>query len=192
MGRPKFFLPFGPEPMGVRVVRLIRQAVDTIVLVAGADQELPEFPWDVTIVRDRYPDRGPMEGMAVGMRAIAGRAEAAFISGCDVPLIRPDFIRRMFELSAGHDIAVPFVGGFYEPLAAVYRTSLLPRIEAELTPEGVPPLVLYDQVRTRKVTADELADIDPKLASLANVNDPAGYRETLSLAGLGQPRTELA
>ena len=44
--------------------------------------------------RDRLPDRGPLEGIAAGLRALGKRVEAAYVTGCDVPLLVPGFVRR--------------------------------------------------------------------------------------------------
>jgi molybdopterin-guanine dinucleotide biosynthesis protein A len=92
MGRPKVMLPFGPETMLQRVVRLLGQAVDVTVVVATAGQELPELPSAVVLARDRRPDRGPLEGLAAGLGALGDRAELAFLCGCDVPLLVPAMV----------------------------------------------------------------------------------------------------
>ena len=61
MGLPKLSLPFGPELMLPRVVRLVRAglglAATPIVVVAAPDQELPPLPVDVRVVRDRREGR---------------------------------------------------------------------------------------------------------------------------------------
>ena len=45
MGRPKAWLPFGPdEVMLQRVVRLVREVVGPVVVVAAPEQELPMLP----------------------------------------------------------------------------------------------------------------------------------------------------
>jgi len=188
MGRPKAMLPFGPERMLQRVVRLVGEAVEPVVVVAAAAQELPELPPGVEVLRDRRPDRGPLEGMAVGLRALAGRVEAAFVTACDVPLLVPALVRRVVELAEGYDAAVPHAGGRYHPLAAVYRTSVLEAIEALLRADRLRPAWLLDRVRTRRITADELQDVDPGLVSLANLNGPADY--LAALAGSGFPPPE--
>jgi molybdopterin-guanine dinucleotide biosynthesis protein A len=101
-----------------------------------------------------------------------------------VPLLVPALVGRLVELSAGYQVAVPHVNGFDEPLAAVYRTSVLPQVESLLAAGRLRPAFLFERVRTRRVTAEELADVDPDLASLANVNTPADYRAALARAGL--------
>ena len=183
MGRPKETLPFGPELMLQRVVRLVAEAVRPVVVVAADSQELPDLPPEICVVRDRRPDRGPLEGLAAGLRAIGDRAEAVFVTACDVPLLEPDFIRRVVELSSGYDAAVPHVGEFDEPLSAVYRTSVLPHMETLLAADRLRPAFLFDRVRTRRIAAEELVDVDPDLQSLANLNTPDDYRAALAKAG---------
>jgi len=184
MGRAKAALPIGCETMLARVVRLLREAIEPVVVVAGAGQDLPELPRAVRMVHDREPNRGPLEGIAAGLLALDDEADAAFVTGCDVPLLVPEFVRRVVELSAGYDVAVPHVAGFDEPLAAVYRTSVLAEIESLLAAGRLRPAFLFDRVGTRRITAEELADVDPELRSLDNVNSPADYHAALQRAGV--------
>src|SRR6187401_3304171 len=85
MGRPKAWLPFAGELMLPRVVRLLREAVDPVVVVAAPEQELPPLPGHVAIVRDAEKGRGPLQGIAAGLAALQGKVDAAFVSSCDVP-----------------------------------------------------------------------------------------------------------
>jgi len=190
MGPSKLALPFGPELMLPRVVRLVGEAVGPVVVVGAAGQELPQLPPAVRVVRDRQPGRGPLEGLAVGLRAIGEVAEAAFLTACDVPLLVPEFVRRVIELSVGYEVAVPRVAGYDEPLSAVYRSSVLPHVEALLDADRLRPAYLFDKVRTRRIAAEELTDVDPKLRSLTNLNSPADYRAALKQAGFSVATAE--
>lgn len=185
MGSSKAMLPFGPERMLQRVVRLVGEAVprENIVVVAAEGQELPPLPSEITVTRDRQPHRGPLEGLACGFAALAEKADAAYATSCDVPLIVPAFIQRMFELLTGHDIAVPKEEEFHHPLAAVYRLGILPQVEQLLAADRLRPVFLFDQCRTREVAVDDLRIADPKLQSLQNVNQPTDYVSALQAAG---------
>jgi molybdopterin-guanine dinucleotide biosynthesis protein A len=187
MGRPKATLPFGPELMLQRVARLLGEAVEPIVVVAAAGQELPELPEGIHRVRDRHPDRGPLEGLAAGLGAIVGRAEAAFVTACDVPLLKPAFIGRLIGLFEGYEAAVPHVGGFDEPLSAVYGIEVLSHVEALLAQDRLRPAFLFDRIRTRRIAAEELTPVDPDLESLDNVNTPQQYLAALAKAGFSPP-----
>src|SRR5262249_12531540 len=93
MGRPKSGLPFAGELMLPRVVRLLSAAVSPLVVVAAPDQDVPPLPVDAVIVRDEEKGRGPLQGLAAGLAALRGRAEAAYLSSCDVPFLQPAFVR---------------------------------------------------------------------------------------------------
>ena len=89
MGKPKAWLPIAGESMLPRVVRLLSEAVSPIVVVAAPEQELPPLPGEVRVVRDEEKGRGPLQGLAAGLAALQGHAEAAYASSCDVPFLRP-------------------------------------------------------------------------------------------------------
>src|ERR671936_2243425 len=124
MGRPKAWLPFAGEIMLPRVVRLLGEAVRPVVVVAAPDQEVPPLPPEVAVVRDEEKGRGPLQGLAAGLAALEGRADAAYLSSCDVPFLRPAFVRRLIDLLGAHAICVPRVGAHHHPLAAVYRLNV--------------------------------------------------------------------
>ena len=184
MGVPKLSLPFGPELMLQRVVRLLSTVVDPIVVVAAPGQELPPLDPTVIVVRDRREARGPLEGLAAGLAALPGSADAAYATSCDVPLLVPGFVQRMIELLGDHEIAVPHTGGFHHPLAAVYRRNVMEHVERLLAADQLRPAYLFDAVKTRRVSEGELRPVDPELTTLENLNRPEDYLQALVKAGI--------
>ena len=187
MGLPKLALPFGPEVMLQRIVRLLREACTSVVVVAAPGQELPKSPDDLIVTRDKREGRGPLEGLSAGLAALPEDVEAAYATSCDVPLLVPAFVRRMFELLGDHAAAVPVSGGFQHPLAAVYRPSVLEPIDRLLAADRLRPAFLFESVATRRVTEAELRDVDPELNTLKNLNQPADYLAALAQAGFAAP-----
>jgi len=188
MGTPKAWLQFGDETMLARVVRLLGDVCAPIVVVrSNAEQALPALPQEVIFTEDRQPGRGPLEGLAAGLRALPPETEAAFVTTCDAPLIKPAFIERLFELLGDHSAAVPVTEGFVHPLSAVYRTSILDLVEELLASDRQRPSLLIDCVASRRVEPAELVDVDPQLDSLKNLNHPAEYLAALALAGFRAP-----
>jgi molybdenum cofactor guanylyltransferase len=187
MGVPKATLPFGPETMLQRVVRLLATAVSPVVVVAARDQSLPELPDDVRITHDEREQRGPLEGLRAGLKALPDSVDAAYITSCDVPMLEPKFVTRMIELLGDHDIAVMEIDGFPHPLSAVYRRDTLPHVEALLEKDKLRPVFLFDAVRTRRVLPEEMLSADPQLRTLRNLNTREDYLAALSEAGY-QPR----
>jgi molybdenum cofactor guanylyltransferase len=191
MGRPKAWLPFGPERMLQRVVRRVGRAVGPIVVVAAPGQELPELAAGVALVRDPIPDRGPLQGLAAGLAALPDAVELAYATATDVPFLEPAWIGRLADLIGEDDIAIPFVAGYHHPLAALYRrATVLPAVGSLLVADRLRPASLLEAVRARVVPAEDLAVVDPGLRTLRNLNTPEEYREALIEAGLARDGTE--
>lgn len=179
MGRPKAWLPFGGESMLQRVVRVLREVVDPVVVVAAPGQDVPPLPPDVQIVRDEVEGKGPLAGLVAGLTALQGRVGAAYLSSCDVPFLKPEFVRRVLTLLGDALIAVPKVGGFHHPLAAAYRTDILAEVRKLLTAGRLRPVFLFGAVPTRVIEPPELTDVDPAFDSLRNLNTPDDYQAAL-------------
>jgi len=184
MGVAKATLPFGPETMLQRVVRLLSAMVSPIVAVAAQEQVLPALPAEVIVTRDERDARGPLEGLRAGLKALPPSVEAAYVTSCDVPLLVPGFVERMLALLEGHDIAVMEIDGFPHPLSAVYRRAVLPQVESLLAQDRLRPVFLFEAMRTRRVTPAEMRDVDPDLRTLRNLNTREDYEAALSDAGL--------
>lgn len=177
MGQPKALLPVGSEVMLQRVVRTLSQVVSPIVVVAAADQELP--PVNARIARDPVEYRGPLAGLAVGLREQRDEVDAVYLSACDVPLLTPQFVSAMIAQLGDAQIAVPKESRFHHPLAAVYRTSVLPAVEDLLAADQLRPVFLFERCKTREVSCEELRAVDPDLDSLTNTNTPEEYARVL-------------
>lgn len=183
MGRPKAWLPFGPEVMLQRVVRILSTVVSPIVVVAARGQELPAVPSDVLIARDEDEALGPLAGLAAGLTALAGRVEAAYASSCDVPLLETAFVARVIAALEDYDLVIPRDGTYHHPLAAVYRARLEPAIRELIADNRLRPVYLIVRSRAREIDVSELRDVDPQLQSLRNINTRADYEAALRDAG---------
>ncbi len=185
MGRPKAWLRFGPELLLQRVVRLLATVSDPIVVVAAPGQDLPEVAREVTILRDAVAGRGPLQGLATGLASLPAASTLVYATATDVPFLEPRWITRLIEMSDDHDLVIPFVGGYYHPLAALYRKSaVLPAIEALLREDRLRPVFLIEAVNTRVVGEAELRSVDPEMGTLRNLNFPEDYDQALRDAGL--------
>jgi molybdopterin-guanine dinucleotide biosynthesis protein A len=179
MGRPKAWLPFGDEVMLQRVVRIVGGVVGPVVVVAAPEQEVPPLPADVAVVRDEEKGRGPLQGLVAGLEALRERADAAYLSSCDVPFLRPAFVRRLIDLLGDHAVCVPHVGDFHHPLAAVYRVGVVEVVRRLLAAQRMRPVFLFDEVPTRVAEAEELRLVDPTFETLRNLNTPEDYEIAL-------------
>jgi molybdenum cofactor guanylyltransferase len=183
MGTSKAMLPFGPETMLQRVVRLLSEVVSPIVVVAAIDQDLPQLPSSVIVTRDENEGLGPLEGLRAGLKALPNTVDAAYVTSCDVPLLETGFVRQMIDLASDYDIAVMEIDGFTHPLSAVYRRATLPSVDDLLANNRLRPVFLFDAAKTRRVKPEEMTS-DPGLRTLRNLNTREDYERALVEAGL--------
>ena len=183
MGTPKAALEWHGSTLLRRVTGIVARATGgPAVVVRAPGQELPPLPASVEVTEDEREGRGPLQGLAAGLAALDGRAEVAFVSSTDAPLLHPAFVRLVVgALDGEHDVALPLAAGFPHPLAAAYRTTLLPAVEQLIAADRMRPAFLFEGCRVRRLDeAALLADpavaaFDPALDSVLNLNEPADY-----------------
>jgi molybdenum cofactor guanylyltransferase len=184
MGSAKAALEWHGSTLLYRAAAVLMRSVDgPLIVVAAPGQELPELPTGVTVVEDPVEGLGPMQGLVVGLTAVEGRAEAAFVCSTDLPFLHPAFVRRVLRgLDDGADVALPVARGFRQPLAAAYRAELAGLV-ADLLREGNRrPGMLFEhctvaQLDDAALLADTaLSRYDPDLESVLNINTPDDYR----------------
>jgi molybdenum cofactor guanylyltransferase len=186
MGQSKAWLDFDGEPLLLRALGRLAHAVGPRVVVAAPQQKLPELPDDVELLRDPVQGQGPLQGIAVGLAALASRARFAFVTSTDAPFLAPAYVRRMRALVEGHDIVVLRDSGHHHPLSAVYATRVGAEARALLDADQRRPFFLFERCRTRFVERDELLEddelraADPELWTLRNLNTPDDYAQALA------------
>ncbi len=190
MGFDKALLDRRGIPLVSYVSSVVSEAVDgPVVVVRSAGSTLVGLQEDVEVVRDAVPDQGPLEGLRAGLEALGRRADVAFVASVDLPLLRVELVRAVVGALEAHpeaQVAVPLTLGHRHPLAAAYRLGVLATVE-ELLEAGERRLGL---VLERCVTVDldaaglladgALAQADPELASLVDVDSPRELRAALA------------
>ncbi|HEY3692410.1 MAG TPA: NTP transferase domain-containing protein [Pseudonocardiaceae bacterium] len=186
MGQPKAELEWHGSTLLRRTLGVLARSVDgPLLVVRAAGQPLPQLPAQVEIVEDPEQGLGPLQGIAAGLAALAGRAQAAFVCSTDLPFLHPAFVRRVLSaLTDEFDVVLPVARGYPQPLAAAYRVTLAPLITDLIAAGDRRPAFLFrhEHCRTLRIDAAALledpvlAAADPALESVVNVNSPADYR----------------
>ena len=177
MGRAKALLPFDNEPLIAHVVRRLKSWFPEIIVVAAPDQELPEL--SAVLVRDEIAYQGPVSGIYHGLKAAT--KDVCFVTSCDAPFLNFELIDHLLEQISEYDVVVPFWQERFQPLHAIYRTSVVPLLKEQLERGELRPIFLYDKVRTRKIQEAEIRRVDPEGLSFLNMNSPADYDAALQL-----------
>lgn len=175
MGRPKSLLLFDGMPLIVHLARALERMFAETVIVAAPEQELPPLP--AILVRDEVPYQGPVGGIYYGLRAASGTA--CFVTSCDVAFLNPSLISHLLSQISDCDVVVPHWQERFQPLHAVYRTSVLPLLKEQLDRGELRPIFLFDKVRTRKIDENEIKIFDPDGLSFFNMNTLDDYEQAL-------------
>ncbi len=189
LGQDKAGLTFGPTTMLEHAVERLRPTLIPLVVVAAESQTLPVLADDVIVVRDRRPDTGPLEGLAAGLAALQRQGpvhrqvSAAYLTGCDFPLLLPEFVQAVCDRLGDHQAAVPLVAGIRQTLASAVRIDVLSVVEQMLHEDQRRTNALFDRLDTVWIDEPALRQVDPQLISLRNVNTPEEYRAALTEAG---------
>jgi molybdopterin-guanine dinucleotide biosynthesis protein A len=170
MGADKALAEVAP---GMRVVdlmlRTLGEVAEEVVAVTNDPGKFQGLP--VRIVVDPVPFEGPLAGLREGLRA--ARSEWSLAVSCDLPLLRREFVERLWELRGEADAVVPRTGEHgAHPLCALYRRSCLGAVEEALARGEKRMVSFFPAIGVRWAEEAELREVEPGLASLVNVNTP--------------------
>ena len=161
-----------PIPGGTLIGRALLQVEGMFdeVLISVSRGQAVDAP-ACRIVEDAAPGQGPLAGILAGLKA--AKNDVCAVLACDIPDIDVDFLKGLIAKAHDFDIAVPVSsGGFFEPLFAVYRRSVIPAIEALVQEGDFSILTLFDRCRTRKVKLNDSG-------WLRNLNTPEDFKKYL-------------
>ena len=173
-GIDKGQLLFQGLPLVSRTAGMLAGVFGEVVLVTNSAEAYTGLPPGVLRIADLYPGRGPLAGVHAGLARCSG--EAACCVACDMPFLSAAFLRRLARrfLRLDCDVLLPRVGGEIEPLAAIYRRSLLPALEGLLADgHGNSLRRLYPVVRTEYLELGQTAAVR---RLFTNLNTPEDYR----------------
>ena len=167
MGRDKALLPFGDSSsMAALQYRKLQPLFQHVYLSAKTDK----FDFGAPVLLDRYPESSPMVALASLFEILD--TEAAFILSVDMPLIETSDIERMrtyYYQQLQPDILIAQSPRGSEPLFGIYRSSILPQIQALLRKDIHKMGALIERVQTKRLS---FADS----GHFANVNTPKEYQ----------------
>src|SRR5215472_14741130 len=117
MGQDKAALLIDGEPLLLRTVRLLRRVTVDLAIIGPAERGI--LAPGVPVIPDRWPNCGPLGGIATALQALAG--EAVLVVGCDMPFLSPALLRYLSTLVPGYDAVVIRLDRQVHPLHAVYQ-----------------------------------------------------------------------
>jgi len=175
MGMDKAFLEINGRPLIEHILDVFSTLFARTVVVTNTPDLYRKY--DIELTSDALDIRGPLTGIYSGL--LKSTDEYNFIAACDMPFLNPRLISYMGEIAAGQDAVVPQFNGFLEPLHAIYRRGILPVIEKQIRMQDRRIRGLFDHIRARYVTEEEIIRFDPLKQSFRNLNTPKEYKEAV-------------
>jgi molybdenum cofactor guanylyltransferase len=111
-----------------RIISTISIVFDEIIIVTNTPEEFREFI-QYKIVEDQYLKAGPLGGIHAALKASS--EDAIFVFAGDMPFLDKEIITDQINEfnKQQHDVLIPEVNQFIEPLHAIYRKSVLNDLE---------------------------------------------------------------
>lgn len=130
IGGEKALLRLRGKPLVQWVLEAVRTQSDEVLINANAN-EAAYVAYGCRVVADVIPDRaGPLAGLQAAM--MCARNEWVASVPCDTPFLPHDLIAKLADSIDGADAAVAVAGGRRHPTIALYRKSVLSRLNAYL------------------------------------------------------------
>jgi molybdopterin-guanine dinucleotide biosynthesis protein A len=167
-GEPKALVELGGRRLIERVVGVLREVVDDVLVVTNTP-DLYRF-LDLPMVPDVFVDHGSLGGIYSGLAAAPG--DSAFTVACDMPFLSAAVARLVVARAGEADVVIPRAGDQLQTLHAVYGKRCLPAMETRLNAGRLKITGFFDDVRVLEVPEAEVArHADPALVFM-NVNTP--------------------
>lgn len=172
MGVPKAALPYGRTTLLAHQTGRLSAIFSEVFVVA---KEAPGFDaGPARVVLDRTDDHAPIHGL---IRALEEAADRLFVLAVDLPVVTVEVIRAVARRSLACDAAVvlPRAEDRLQPLAAVWRRSVLPAALARIARGELSLYGLAEEVGAETVPEEVWRALDPSGNSFANINTIEEY-----------------
>jgi len=118
------------RPLIAWVLDVVRNQSDEVLVSAnGGRDEYAEF--GCPVIADRIPGwAGPLAGLQSALRS--AHHDVVVSVPCDTPFLPNDLVARLYAAIGNAEAAVAVVEGRRQPTVALYRKSVLPKLEAYL------------------------------------------------------------
>ncbi len=182
-GENKAFIKINGKTIIQREIEILEPLFDRIIIITNNFDHYSCL--GKPMVADIKPGHGSLGGIFTGLNCCS--TEYGFIFACDMPFLNQEVISYICKRSWGHDITIPRIGGYLEPLHAVYSTRCIPFIEKLMQRGHLKIKKFFNKVDMLEIEEQELATIDPCLQFHINVNTPADLDKAMEMVRTNSP-----
>ncbi len=181
-GQPKALMELGGERIIDRVVRVLREVTDDLLIVTNTPE--PYASLGLPMVADVFPDHGSLGGIYTGLQAAVG--DAVFTVACDMPFLSAAVARLVTARAGTADVVAPVVGGQWETLHACYAKTCLAPMERRLRAGQLKIIGFFPEVRILAIPEDAVARVGKPELVFMNVNTPEELAHARKLLSSGE------
>lgn len=178
MLRDKAFLQIGQKTIIERQIEVLSTLFSRIIVVTNTPESHEHLR--ANLVSDLVPGKGPLGGIYSGL--IASKDKYNFVVSCDLPFLNAGLISYMIEVTKGHDIVVPKLNGFVEPLHAVYSKHCLIPIKRQMDRNELKIQSFFGELKVRYIREHHIKRYNPKDIAFFNVNTEDDLKKARSIA----------
>jgi molybdopterin-guanine dinucleotide biosynthesis protein A len=172
MGVPKAALPYGRTTLLAHQAERLSEIFEDVLVVAKEAAAFDAAP--ARLILDRSSVHAPIHGL---VRALEEVSDRVFILAVDLPVVTAEVLRAIAErsLASAATAVLPWADGRLQPLAAVWRSSVLPAARGRIARGDLSLHGLAEEVGAEIFPEDIWRAIDPSGNSFANVNTIEEY-----------------
>lgn len=134
MGVDKATLLISGEPLWQRQLRVLSDLRPSAVWVSARTVP-PWRPPEIEVVTDTPPSRGPLSGVAAGLRRL--QTSHLLVLAIDLPQMTAEHLRKLWSMARPGIGVVPLHGDYLEPLCAIYPAEAVVAAEKALKSNDV-------------------------------------------------------
>jgi molybdopterin-guanine dinucleotide biosynthesis protein A len=173
MGQDKAFLPFGTGMLVERVIEVLRQVTEDVILITNTPELYRRF--GLPMFSDVIPEAGSLGGIYTGL--VSAKTSYSLCLACDMPFVKPEFLRFLCEMAAEADVVIPQNAEDFQPLCAVYSQVCREPVRQKIDAGRLKITGFFDQVRVRVIAGELLSRYDPHDVMFFNANTPEEYEQ---------------
>ncbi len=164
--------------------QFIQIAIDTLKevtsrVVVSCREACQYGEYDLPVVFDEIDGAGPLSGMHAVMKNI--QADYYIFLPIDNPLVPGALFEYMLQSAGDCDALVPYIGGYFEPLCAIYHRRCFPLIEKFLASGERKVRSFYSEAKICPFTEEEISLFGEPEKIFFNINHKDHYDRLLKM-----------
>lgn len=173
MGTNKALLQLNNQPVIERIADELQLISDELIIVANDPADYQYL--NLSLISDRYPNKGPLAGIETAMYHFA--ADQYIISACDTPFIDHQVYQHLLSSLGGYDAVVPKFDNHLHPLSGVYTRQVLPIIQEKIEQNDLRVKSFFNHLNIHYLQTFNNIEKKQLEKHFFNMNNPDQYKQ---------------